>query len=45
MYLSWPFFAVATVVALAPVIWLAWWLIATAGEKAGGGRKYTPHER
>ena len=44
MYLSWPFFAVGTLVVLAPVIWLGWWLVAGAGEKVSG-HKSPPHGR
>lgn len=35
---------IAILVLLTPLIWLAWWLLASAGEKVSG-RKYTPHER
>jgi len=44
MYLSWPFIAVSTLVVIAPVIWLGWWLIAGAGEKVAG-HKPTPRRR
>lgn len=37
MYLSVTFVWVAILVLLAPVIWLAWWLVAGVGEKVAGG--------
>ena len=40
MYLSVTFVWVAILVLLAPVIWLAWWLVPGAGEKVSG-HKYT----
>lgn len=44
MYLSWPFYVVVTLVVLAPVMWLGWWLVASAGEKVSG-HKSPPHGR